>query len=193
MSNVLFTSDPHLFHPLVTRLRGFGEDLEAHNSAIIKRWHAVVKPDDIVWVLGDLTCTRKENVVDDALGIMERLPGVKHFIWGNHDHGHPMHKQAWKEQGRYLEVFASAQAFAKISVQGQPVLLSHFPYTFDHTNDARYTQWRLADEGAFLLHGHTHAAAKISSSKELHVGLDAWGLTPVSLQVVEKFVQGKEI
>jgi len=193
MSNILFTSDMHLFHPLVTRLRGFGEDIAEHNNQLIKRWHSVVKPDDTVWVLGDLTCTSKKNVVDDALGIIDRLPGTKHFIWGNHDAGHPMHKQAWKEQGKFLEVFASAQAFAKISVQGKPVLLSHFPYKFDHTNDARYTQWRLPDEGVTLLHGHTHASEKVTSSRELHVGLDSWDLTPVSFKTVEDFVLGKPV
>lgn len=190
MSNIHFVSDPHLYHPLVTGLRGFGTDLEAHNAAIIKRWNAVVRPEDTVWVLGDLTCTRKDDVVDKALGIMERLPGTKHFIWGNHDHGHPMHKQAWKEQGRYLKVFASAQAFAKVRVAGEDVLLSHFPYKFDHTNDARYTQWRLPDEGKFLVHGHTHSSEQITSARELHVGLDAWDLTPVPLQAVERFIVG---
>ena len=183
MSNIFFTSDCHFGHKLVSGLRGF-DSTDAHDAALIKNWNSVVKADDIVWVLGDLTCARKDEVVLNALDIMSRLPGRKHFIAGNHDPVHPMHKDAWKYQKTYLSAFESVQAFAKIKVAGKPVLLSHFPYKFDHTNDARYTQWRLPDEGMTLLHGHTHSDVRVSSGTELHVGLDAWNLKPVPLQVV---------
>ncbi len=74
------------------------------------------------------------------------------------------------------------------------VLLSHFPYVGDRGQE-RYAQWRLKDEGLPLLHGHTHSAEEISytprinngggwPTTQMHVGLDAWNLTPVSLEQI---------
>ncbi len=190
MSNVYFTSDLHWYHRLVTKLRGFGEGedaITAHNDALIKGWHSVVKKDDdIVWVLGDLIVN--SGTLDKALGIMSRLPGRKRLVLGNHDPAHPMHRDAFKWIHKYDDVFEYVTPFARIKVNGKNVLLSHFPYNLDHTHDARFEQWRLKDEGEFLLHGHTHSDVRVSSSRELHVGVDAWDLKPVPLSVVEAFV-----
>lgn len=192
MSNIWFTSDCHFGHKLVAGLRGF-DSTDAHDDALIENWKSTVGPDDTVWVLGDLTCTRKDDWVEHVLDFVFDLPGRKHFVAGNHDPVHPMHKQAYKYQRLYLSAFESVQPFAKIKVEGKYVLLSHFPYTFDHTSDARYTQWRLPDEGLHLLHGHTHSDVKVSSPTELHVGLDAWDLKPVSLREVERFVRDGDL
>lgn len=189
MSNVFFTSDQHWFHKLVTQLRGFGEGesaIRAHNDALIFGWESVVGKDDIVWVLGDLTVS--SGSLPKALDIMGRLPGRKRLILGNHDPAHPMHRDAYKWIHKYDEVFEYVSPFARIKVAGKNVLLSHFPYTLDHTHDARFEQWRLKDEGEFLLHGHTHNSYKYSSKREMHVGVDAWDMAPVPLSEVERFV-----
>lgn len=200
MSNVFFTSDPHWFHRLITRLRGFGEGeaaVQAHNAALMEAWCDTISADDIVWVLGDLTCS--DGAVPNMLNIMRSLPGRKRLVWGNHDPGHPMHSDAMKWQKKYLEVFEYVTPFATVKVpvreneKRQKVLLSHFPYTLDHTHDARFEQWRLRDEGEYLLHGHTHSSIKVSSRRELHVGADAWAMKPVSLSTVAKFLRGESV
>jgi calcineurin-like phosphoesterase family protein len=192
---VYFTSDLHFGHRLVAAHRGFGDDTAAHDQALMDRWRSVVKKDDQVWVLGDLCLIDPEY----AFGLVRRLPGVKHFIAGNHDPCHPMHRQAHKFQRRYLEVFDSVQPFARRRIDGQEVLLSHFPYSRDR-GEARYTQYRLPNEGKWLLHGHTHGDEKVThlpepvaqpAVREIHVGVDAWDLTPVSLdQVVDLMREG---
>lgn len=189
MSNIHFTSDLHFGHKLVAKLRGFGEHADStknHDDAIIKNWHSVVHPDDVVWVLGDLTASNGQ--IDRMLGIMSRLPGRKRLIYGNHDPVHPMHREAFKWQAKYGTAFEFQAPFAKIKVSGQYVLLSHFPYEFDHTENARYAQWRLPNQGEVLVHGHLHATKRVTSATELHVGVDAWNLTPIPLQVVEMFI-----
>jgi len=119
--------------------------------------------------------------------LIAELPGTKHLIAGNHDRCHPMHRDAHNWQRRYLEVFDSVQSFARRRIAGRQVMLSHFPFSGDHTFEDRYTQYRLRDEGAWLLHGHTHSMSK-GEGRQIHVGADAWGMAPVSLEVIEKMV-----
>lgn len=171
---IWFTSDTHFCHPLVAKLRGFSS-VEAHDEEVIARWNAVVAPDDMVWHLGDVGLGGVEN----ALAQASRLHGFKHLVTGNHDRCWPGQRNAWKHQERYLRVFESVQQFAVIGLGGQDVLLSHFPYRTDHTDDVRYEQFRLRDEGSWLVHGHTHLRDQHDEPQSVHVGLDAWGLRPV--------------
>lgn len=180
--SVWFTSDLHFGHRLVAGLRGF-DSVEDHDSAIMENWHRVVRDDDQVWVLGDLACSSPAQ----ALNIVKSLPGTKHLIAGNHDNCHPMHRDSHKWQARYLEAFASVQPFARRRIDGQSVLLSHFPYSKDR-HEARYMQYRLRDEGAWLLHGHTHGPER-REGREIHVGVDAWDLSPVPSHVIEAIVR----
>ncbi len=177
---VWFTSDLHFGHRLVAGHRGFGEDTEAMDAMLIAGWGSRVRDDDIVWVLGDLAVSSPEH----ALAIIGDLPGRKHLIAGNHDPVHPMHRQAHKWQPRFLEVFDSVQPFARQKWDGKYCLRSHFPSAKDR-GEVRYTQYRLADEGMWLLHGHVHESYRIEG-REIHVGVDAWDLAPVSLdQILE--------
>lgn len=173
---VWFTADLHLGHRFVTELRGFAS-IDEHDTALCDAWRKVVRPADQVWVLGDIAVSNPTY----ALELIDGLPGTKHLIAGNHDACHPMHRDAYKRQRDYLSVFDSVQAFARRRVNGAEVLLSHFPYTTDRGFEARYPQYRLPDLGLPLLHGHTHLAERRTSEREFHVGVDAWGLAPVSL------------
>jgi len=187
MSGVWFTSDLHFGHRLVARHRGFGDDTMAHDTAIYDNWTKVVAKDDVVWVLGDLAL----NSVGRALEVIGSLPGRKHLIAGNHDPCHPMHRAAHKWQRRYLEAFVSVQPFARQKIDGQEVLLSHFPYDKDR-HEVRYTQYRLPNEGKWLLHGHTHDAYQKREGKEIHVGVDAWELSPVSINTIVDLMREPE-
>lgn len=204
MSNVFFTSDLHLGHRKVAELRGFGSTTE-HDIEIVSAWNRVVRKGDQVWVLGDLAVSSP----DYALEILGELPGEKHLIWGNHDQGHPMHRDAHRKAAKYLDVFASAQMAARRRVLGVSVLLSHFPYAGDTKGRAqdRHVEWRLqpagqVDEIAPIIHGHTHSDEAFSwmatdvalgwddpgfddFGPQLHVGLDAHDMQLVPLSWVE--------
>ena len=170
---VWFTSDTHFRHKKLAELRGF-KDPDAHDEFIIKTWNNLVRPDDIVWLLGDVGIAKHD---DEILAQAARLNGCKQLIAGNHDSVHPAHRNSRRHQRRWLEVFESVQAFAKVSVCGTDFLLSHFPYDGDHGDrEDRYTQYRLRDEGMPLLHGHLHTDKALTSlvKKIVHVGWDSW-------------------
>lgn len=181
--SVWFTSDLHLGHRMVSELRGF-PSADEHDRHLAEQWRSRVRPSDHVWVLGDLAVSSPTN----ALAIIESLPGQKHLISGNHDKCHPMHRDAHNWQRRYLNVFDSVQPFARRKIADRDVLLSHFPYHVDR-EEPRHTQYRLRDEGAWLLHGHLHAAEQVTSEREMHVGVDAWGLAPVSLDAIASRIE----
>ncbi|WP_263730005.1 metallophosphoesterase family protein [Cellulomonas sp. SG140] len=191
--NIWLTSDLHLGHEKVATIRGFRSQL-AHDDAIERMWWDTVKPKDQVWVLGDIAVSSPAY----ALNLLARVPGEKHLIWGNHDQGHPMHRDAHRKAARYLEVFASAQAFARRRIEGREVLLSHFPYVGDTPgrDGDRHTQYRLRDEGLPLIHGHVHdprvfsvAPSRYPFSPQIHVGLDAWGLRLVNIDEVAEMLR----
>jgi calcineurin-like phosphoesterase family protein len=195
VSAVWFSSDTHFLHAMVAKLRGFSSS-EEHDEAVIARWNALIRPDDLVWHLGDVGLGNETRVLAQAA----RLNGRKHLITGNHDPCWPGHRDARKHQRRWLDVFESVQAFAKIRLGGRTVLLSHMPYSGDHTGEDRHTQFRLRDEGGWLVHGHTHQRNRLGPNpryltmmdpvtgggisrplgREVHAGLDAWDLAPAS-------------
>lgn len=177
---VYFTSDLHLGHGFVAALRGF-ETAENHDEALALNWAATVrKKDDIVWVLGDVTLNRFSR----RACWFEGLPGRKRLILGNHDRAHPMHRDAHNHLAEYLGVFEYVSTAGRARIAGQDVLLSHFPYDADRGDEVRGAQWRLPDFGQPLVHGHLHVPERHSQSAlgtaQLHVGLDAWSLAPVS-------------
>lgn len=157
-TKVFVQSDPHLFHKLVSSLRGF-ETPEDFNEWFIDDWQSKVGVNDQVWLLGDLT---GGGYLTEALMLLHILPGEKHLIIGNHDGCFPDHRDSHRRIARYYEVFSSVQMHARRRINGVNCLVSHFPYTGDHTNDIRHQQWQLHDRGLPIIHGHTHSSDILS-------------------------------
>jgi len=178
MSGTWFTADLHFGHELVSKLRGF-DDTDAHDALIRWNWTRRIKDDDFVWVLGDLSggsAAREQR----ALEILRDLPGHKRLIFGNHDAGHPMHRDAHKVHDKYGQAFESWNTAARLKICKQTVLLSHFPYAGDHTRFDRYQQWRLPDMSQWLIHGHTHSSVP-RVGRSINVALEARNMCPVTL------------
>ena len=57
-------------------------DLEEQREILIANWNSVVAPDDIVYMLGDFTLTRKKDLIKS---IVDRLNGKIVLVMGNHD------------------------------------------------------------------------------------------------------------
>lgn len=181
---VLFTADLHLRHPRVAELRGY-ISTEHHDLALAAAWREQIRPGDQVWVVGDVTL----SALDYALEWLNPLPGYKHLVGGNHDKCHPMHRDSHKWQRRYLGAFESVQPFARRRIAGQSVLLSHFPYRGDSGDEDRHIQYRLPNEGSWLLHGHTHGTERLHDGRQIHVGLDAWQHRLVPLETIEELIR----
>lgn len=189
MSRVWLTSDLHIGHERVaTDHRPFGS-VEEHDATLAHNWRSRVTKRDVVYVLGDLAV----GGLDSALALVASLPGIKHFISGNHDACHPLNRRWRSALPRFLGAFDTVQPFGTIRYQGREFLLSHFPYSDDHTDPPRHMQWRLPNHGKWLLHGHTHDATQTLHGHEVHVGVDAWGFAPVALDAIHKLVEASEM
>lgn len=205
-----YTSDPHIGHKLVARERGFVfsdrelefdartetyrpvPDTESHDRALAETWDATVRPKDTVFVLGDISISGKAEV----LQWFADRPGSIHLIAGNHDPVHPAHRDSFKLQRKWLEVFDSIQPFLRRKLEGHYFLLSHFPYAGTgaegHGVEDRFTQYRLIDEGMALLHGHVHTEViehfSDAGTPEYHVGLDAHDFNLVSQEMIQEWL-----
>lgn len=154
-------ADLHLGHEKVAKLRGFASYQE-HDEHIQNQLERVGS-DDELWVLGDISSGRPEKE-DYALWYLRFLAnelGVKmHLIAGNHDSVSSIHRNGYKKQREWLELFESIQQFGRMRLNGMDVLMSHYPYarSGDGANreGARYLEYRLPDSGLPLIHGHTH-------------------------------------
>jgi calcineurin-like phosphoesterase family protein len=203
--NIWLTSDLHLSHKLVSGLRGFWmndqdgvrvPDTFAHDVTLAENWDAVVQPDDLVYVLGDLS-------INSGLQVDEWFkdrPGRKRLISGNHDKSHTAIFKPAKSGPvieRWSSIFESILDEDVIEIAGRKVTLSHFP-SWEWGDGERARQdgyvsryekirpWMKDD--TILLHGHTHDVER-DHGREYHVGLDGHGLQLVPLQTIEDWVK----
>lgn len=80
---IYFTSDLHLGHENILRFanRPFGS-VEEMNRTLIANYNALVREEDTVYILGDLTY---RIPLTEAEPLIAKLNGKKHLIKGNHD------------------------------------------------------------------------------------------------------------
>jgi calcineurin-like phosphoesterase family protein len=155
------------------------------NEHIINVWNSLIAPEDIVFHLGDVAL----GPWVEWDGVLSRLNGRIILVAGNHDRVSDVYneKQRTRFTPEYEKWFDEIhQNLAGIELDdGTVVNLSHYPYDGDHTDEDRYSEFRLKDDGKTpLIHGHTHLDQIFSRSKkgtrQIHVGMDAWSYTPVS-------------
>jgi calcineurin-like phosphoesterase family protein len=184
---VLTTTDIHIGHELVALDRGFSSTKD-HDDFFAQQWVENVTKKDSVWILGDLASSNPKP----ALELLRKLPGIKHLVAGNHDPVHALYPDAHRQFRKYLEVFSSVQMAASRRIGNRNVVLSHFPYEGDGIDkEDRYNQWRLRDEGLWLIHGHVHKAWKVRG-RQLNAGFDVWQ-RPVSFDELGQFIDACEV
>lgn len=204
MSDIYFTSDLHIGHKHVASIRGFdtaehidfgiyetGPDTDAHDEWLAANWDATVRPQDQVFVLGDISINGGQH----ALDWIASRPGTKHLISGNHDPVHPGHRTAAKKLPHWGQYFETIQPFMRRKLMGTNILLSHFPYASfgdgEGREGSRFDQYRLPDMGELLLHGHTHGTERDHDSM-FHVGVDAWGGMLVPQDTIINWIASKK-
>lgn len=152
---VFFTADLHFCHKKMSETRGYGS-MEAMHEAMIADWNARVRPDDEVYVLGDVSFAGGRRTVE----LLEELRGRLHLVRGNHDKGMNKSTEAY-----FLTVSDLKTVKVVDGADVQRIVCCHFPML----------SWDMAHYGAWHLHGHSHGSAKYPypDAKILDVGVDA--------------------
>ena len=183
-----FTSDLHLGHAnIIGYSRRPFRDLDHMHAELIRRWNAVVQPEDDVWVLGDVAL----GSIEESLRMVGRFNGRKLLVAGNHDRcwaNHGLKHERWitrYQDAGFAEVLQSDVPF---TLAGEELRLCHFPYRGDSHYDDRYTEARPVDTGRWLLHGHVHEAWK-QWGRMINVGCDVWGYQPVSAETLAELIE----
>lgn len=196
MGATFLTSDEHFFHAAINDLcdRPF-DSVDECAHAMIARHNKKVKDGDRTIHLGDFLFGDRARLKE----ILAQLNGEHVLVWGNHDRGSATKSGAWAYQREYLDAgFVGAVDHAAISlpqVKGgataRKVVLSHYPYHADHKDTPRYNQFRLRDEGAWLIHGHVHGLYTVRD-RGVNVGVDVWDFTPVQDHEVARLINDIE-
>jgi calcineurin-like phosphoesterase family protein len=131
-----YISDTHFGHANILHFdnRPFGSVADMEDE-MVKRWNAVVKPGDTVYILGDF-CWQKEP---EWIRILNRLNGGKVLIRGNHDLKNP--------SVRLRGMFQDIKEYKEITDNGRHIIMCHYPILF---YKAAY------NPDCYMLCGHVH-------------------------------------
>lgn len=88
--------------------------VERMNAALVENWNAVVSPEDIVYVLGDMFWCKQ----DEAVPVLDYLNGQKFLIRGNHDRCN---------DGRFAKKFVKIADYLEVKDEDRDVVLCHYP------------------------------------------------------------------
>ena len=170
--NIFLTSDLHFGHRNIIRIgkgRPF-DSIQEHDEALIENWNSVVKPGDLVYVLGDLSI---ETTIDEIRKPLSRLNGAKHLILGNHDrkkiHLQLRDENLWQSVREYGSIKFDAADGTKVFIR-----MMHFPIL---EFDGAFKNYR-CKEKYIHCYGHIHNANDYDAIyKELgfpavHIGVD---------------------
>lgn len=183
---IWFTSDQHYGHENIIKYcnRPFGT-VEEMNSQLMIRYNAMVKPEDIVYHLGDFSMHPRELVR------LKDLNGQHHLIAGNHDQCHPVHKNYQKKTELYLKAgFRTVSLGETLPVDWLPksIWLHHLPYVGDHhDSEERYNEFRPGNVGHWLLHGHVHTEWLVREHM-INVGVDRSMYLPIALDDIKQMI-----
>lgn len=177
---VWFTSDLHLGHnkSFLYEPRGF-KNIQEHDKAIIENWNKMIRPDDKVYVLGDLMLNDNEAGIEK----IKQLKGQIYVVRGNHD-----------SEVR-VNLYNNCDNIIKVT-EGQFLrygkyhfYLSHYPTLCSNFDGDKPLKARMVS-----LCGHSHSQNPFEDwDKGLiyHVELDAHNNFPVSIDSIIKDIKNK--
>ncbi len=173
--NVFFTSDTHLFHKNVIEYcnRPF-EDITEMNNSIISNWNNRVKPNDVVFHLGDFLFSRDEKTISDTINV---LNGTIYLIPGNHDSVED-YPQYILQSDKFIVLNALQHVRIRVNNENVQFVLCHYAMKV----------WYKSHYNSIHLYGHSHNSMPDDpNSLSMDVGVDANNFTPISVHdVLEK-------
>lgn len=165
--DIWLTSDTHFDHINIIDFekRPFANHLEM-TEALIEHWNRVVKPNDLIFHLGDVFICKAKRMEE----ISARLNGRKILIHGNHDEGYS--KTKFRKNGFEVFNYYFLDQF----------ILSHRPQ--------HKTPLQVAVEHGLLIgnvHGHVHSnISHLDQSIYKCVSVELTDYTPIHLDEVKR-------
>ena len=161
MSNIWLYSDPHFYHHGITVFKNLDgtkvrpwDDAEKMSEDLIRWYNELVKPDDRVYILGDVAFNRKS--LDRSL---PRLMGRKVLVKGNHDQD---------KLSYYSKYFDDVRSY----VVKKGFVLSHVPI-----HPESLTRWGVN------IHGHLHGNT-LKDPRYINVCVEQTNWRPILLSKV---------
>jgi len=167
MNQIYFTADLHFGHESILRhspKRPYSDtvDIAAHDEWLLDLWRSTVSKHDIVYILGDLTFLKSE----DARRLLEKLPGQKFLIEGNHDGSVIKANKNYFKEVYQIKEMRFKPTVAPFLQEEFNVVMCHYPMV----------TWNQKPRGSIMLHGHCHGKLDDynaqSSDLRFDVGLD---------------------
>jgi calcineurin-like phosphoesterase family protein len=161
MSNIWFTSDTHFGHNAIIRFsnRPFSS-VEDMDETLIQRWNERVKPNDLIWHLGDFAFHKTPTQLEE---LFNRLNGTKCLITGNHDHN-DTRRLPWT----IIKALTTIGFDKKL-----PIVLCHYGMRV----------WDRSHHGSLHLYGHSHNTLP-GNNQSLDVGVDCWDYRPINIDEI---------
>ena len=181
---IWFTSDLHFGHRNIIRFcKRPWETTEDMDLNLIQNWNSVVKPDDLVFDLGDFAFASNGKWKD----LLSQLNGHHYLILGNHD------ILRWPGD-KIMELFEGVFHQMILKIDGRMVYLNHYPllcYAGTYSSE-KNTVWALS--------GHTHICKIGNTGKDFErmnylfptqydVGVDFNNYTPISFKEVKEKIE----
>lgn len=170
--SIFMTSDFHFGHQraFLYEPRGFSS-IEEHDEAILNNINELVRPQDTLFVLGDLMLNDNEKG-------MEYLRAIKCqdvcVIFGNHDS--PVRRMLYGS----LPNFTTFTWAFPVIYKKKSFMLSHYPMLTQNMDDGK-KPW----QKTWNLCGHSHTKNKFDPiTHSIHVELDAWDNKPVEIEQI---------
>ena len=162
MNQIYFTADLHFGHPGILKhspKRPFSDtvDIVAHDKWLLELWWDTVDKQDLVYILGDLTFMKS----NEALRLIERLPGRKFLVEGNHDGSIKSYKNYFKDYCQIKEV-RFRPTVAPFLKEDFNVVMCHYPLL----------TWNHKPNGAVMLHGHSHGKLDEYNAQSMDLRFD---------------------
>ena len=139
--NIWFTSDTHFGHRNILKFCNRPWDtVEEMDAALIENWNRVVKPEDIVFHLGDFAYATNGRWKE----IINSLNGHIYLIVGNHDElRYPGHQT--------FDLFEGVASQLLLDIDGRYVYLNHYPFL------CYGGVYRGPNHAVIQLYGHVHS------------------------------------
>ena len=181
---IFFTSDTHFGHTNIIKYcnRPFNTIVE-HNKTIIENWNRVVPEDALVFHLGDVGIGDKRHI----MSTLDKLHGKICLIIGNHD---------WRNILKYYaERFEECVLEADIKIDGQHIILNHYPllcYAGAYHKPATWQLYGHVHSGPLSPNGLDNPRLKMCFPQQYDVGVDNNDFTPVSFEQLKTIIKNRE-